>query len=56
MKRAKDKKDKTDNNRVYKAAQNRCNLKCGICPPNKGCNNKSHKKHGETKPKYKDKK
>lgn len=32
----------------------RFNLRCSICPPNKGCNSK-HKKHGARKPRHKDK-
>jgi hypothetical protein len=28
-------------------------LRCSACPPNKGENKKSYKKHGTKKPKYK---
>ncbi len=56
MKRYKKQKDDTNNSSVYKKCLNRDRtLNCAVCPPNKGCNKKSYKKHGETKPKYKDK-
>lgn len=57
MKRYKKQKDETDNSSVYKKCLNndRTVTNCQVCPPNKGCNKKSYKKHGETKPKYKDK-
>lgn len=35
--------------------ESRFDLSCSFCRPNKGENKKNYKKHGKTKPKYKNK-
>lgn len=35
--------------------ERRFDLSCSFCRPNKGENKKNHRKHGKTKPKYKNK-
>jgi hypothetical protein len=35
--------------------ERRFDLRCSFCPPNKYENVKNYKKHGKTKPKYKNK-
>lgn len=47
-------KDKNTNSTVDDR-ESRFDLSCSFCRPNKGENQKNYKKHGKTKPKYKNK-
>lgn len=47
---------KTDNPRAYKMIKKKVDLKCPFCAPHKGENAKRHAKHGNQKPKYKNRK
>lgn len=49
MKKNKRTYEETTDNKTYKMARRFKELKCTICPPNKGCNNNSFKKHGAQK-------
>jgi hypothetical protein len=52
--RGKSRRDKEINSSAYKKHRRELQ-RCPICPPNKGENAKRHAKHGETKPRRKDK-
>jgi len=46
---------KTDNPKEYKYARRESTLSCPICPPHRGENAKRKAKHGNQKPKSKNK-
>ena len=56
MKRNKDKMDKTSSSLVYKRARKELVCSCSFCKPHRQENSGRKAKHGNKKPKYKDKK
>jgi len=44
-----------NNNSTIDDRESRNDLYCSFCRPNRGENKKNYKKHGRTKPKYKNK-
>lgn len=55
MKLKKIKVNKTNTNNTVDDRERRLDLRCSFCRPNKGENQKNHRKHGKGKPKYKSK-
>lgn len=49
------KRDKENTNNTVDDRERRKDLSCSYCKPNRGENAKCRRKHGKTKPKYKDK-